>query len=86
MAAQLKLLDSVITFTYRGREIRIKTGDKGNTILLVSHEAIQKSIKFSICAYAIFTKDYIPSNSTFSQESNANICSASKEDHMSILQ
>lgn len=57
MVAQLKFPKRVITFTHRGREIRIKTKDKGNMIPLVSHEAIQKPIKSSIC---IFVKILFP--------------------------
>ena len=54
MAAQLKFPDRVITFNHRDIIINIKTKGKGNTIVVISHDIIQKSIKSSIFVYTIF--------------------------------
>ena len=57
MAAKLKFPSRLISFTHRGREVIITTEDCGNTIPIVSHTSIQKSIKKSIFAYMIFASE-----------------------------
>ena len=57
MAASLEFPSRTISFTYRGRDIILSTEDRGNTIPIVSHTSIQKSIKKSIFAYMIFASE-----------------------------
>ena len=53
----LKFPKRIITFSYKGKELEIKVNEKGQTIPVVNHIQIQKSIKSTVCAYLIFAKD-----------------------------
>ena len=57
MAALLEFPSRNITFKYRNREICISTKDQGNTIPLVTHASICKSIKSNLFAYLIFASE-----------------------------
>ena len=61
MAAKLEFPSRIISFNHRNREISIVTEDRGNTIPLVSHASLQKSIKKSLFAYLIFVNDPVSS-------------------------
>ena len=68
MAAKLEFSSRIISFNFRNRDISIMTKDRGNTIPIVSHASLQKSIKKSLFAYLIFVNAH-----ESSKESNANI-------------
>ena len=55
-SALLKFPDRIITFSHKGKEMEIRVNGKGQTIPVVNHIQIQKSIKSTICAYLIFVK------------------------------
>ena len=78
MAAKLEFPSRTISFCHRNRDVSIKTEDRGNTIPLVSHASLQKSIKKSMFAYMIFVNE--PQSL---KESSAN---PDHEDQMNFLQ
>ena len=61
-----QLSSRIISFNYRSRDVSSMTEDRGNTIPIVSHASLQKSMKKSLFAYMTFVTDAIPS-----KESNA---------------
>lgn len=75
MAARLEFPSCTIYFTYRGRDTIISTEDCGNTIPIVSHTSIQKSIKKSIYAYMIFASE--PESLHKSKAENDELCDQS---------
>ena len=77
MAAKLEFPSRIISFNHRNRDISIVTEDRGNTIPLVSHASLQKSIKKSLFAYLIFVNDPVSS-----KESCANM---DLQDQMNFL-
>ena len=77
MAAKLEFPSRTISFNHRNRDISIMTKDRGNTIPIVSHASLQKSIKKSLFAYLIFVNDPV-----YSKESYANM---DQQDQMNFL-
>ena len=69
VAALLEFPSRVISFQFRNRDISIGTEDHGNTIPLVSHASLQKSMKKSLFAYLIFANEPLSSKQS---ESNPN--------------
>ena len=65
MAAKLEFPSRIISFNHRNRDISIMTEDRGNTIPLVSHASLQKSIKKSLFAYLIFVNDHVSSKESY---------------------
>ncbi|MCO5551582.1 hypothetical protein L7F22_005087 [Adiantum nelumboides] len=57
MPAILQFPNRVITFQHRDREVVIHANDKGNTIPIVSHKSLKKTIKKSLFSYMIYVKD-----------------------------
>lgn len=86
MAAQLKYPERKISFHHRGRPLCISTVDKGNTIPIVSHVSLQKSIKSSTFMYMISVKDSHSRHELSSQESNDNECVNEEAKQRSFLQ
>ena len=78
MAAKLEFPSRTISFCYRNRDVSIKTKDRGNTIPLVSHASLQKSIKKSMFAYMIFVNE--------PQSSKESFANPDHEDQMNFLQ
>ena len=69
MYAQLKFPDRVVTFSHMGKDFSIQAKSKGNTIPLVSNDALTKVMKSSLFAYMIHVKDSL-SISNFSLHAN----------------
>ena len=57
MYAQLKFPDRVVTFSHMGKDFSIQAESKGNTIPIVSNDALKKVMKSSLFAYMIYVKD-----------------------------
>ena len=65
MAAKLEFPSRIISFNHRNRDISIMTEDRGNTVPLISHASLQKSIKKSLFAYLIFVNDPVSSKESY---------------------
>ena len=65
MAAKLEFPSRIISFNHRNRNIGIMIEDRGNTIPIVSHASLQKSIKKSLFAYLIFVNDPVSSKESY---------------------
>ena len=67
--AKMKFPERTVTFTHMGREFTIQAQAKGNTIPIVSNDAIKKVMKKSLFAYMVYVKDS-PSNNVVSKSVN----------------
>ena len=81
-SALLKFPERIITFSHKGKELEIKVNVKGQTIPIVNHVQIQKSIKSTVCAYLIFAKDV----SNEHEHLTSNIANDAQEEQEHFLQ
>ena len=56
-SARLIFPERLVTFSHKGKDMIIRTQNKGNSIPLVDHKAYNKSMKSVLSSYMIFVRD-----------------------------